>query len=360
VEDVVPPVFPRLVVTKVANPVAVPVSDLPTTVGYLVRIFNPTSSTLRITSATDDIYDILADDPSKLPVSPALDCAIPFELAAGASRVCAFTTPLDGNVGDVITDVVTVTACALPECTETATASDDASVTITANPVALRVLKTANPTSVLAPGEEVTFSVEVINVSSTAEITLNEMQDDIYGDITQVSGDITGTTCLVPQTLAPGDSYDCAFTAQVSGTAGSRFVDIVTVTGAGPDDLPVANADIATVQIVGELPRVQLVKSANPQSVNSPGGTVTFTAQVQNTSATESLRVTSLVDDIYGDITQVSGDITGTTCAVPQVLAPGGGQLRLRVHRPGQQRQRRPPTGYHHPGRHRRERRPRG
>jgi hypothetical protein len=52
-------------------------------------------------------------------------------------------------------------------------------------PPEIVVEKTANPTSVNEPGDSVTFTVQVTN-SSASEVTLNPLEDNIYGDITQV------------------------------------------------------------------------------------------------------------------------------------------------------------------------------
>lgn len=317
VDSTQPPPDPSLIVTKVARPTAVPVTDLPAPVGYLVRIFNPNAFAIRILDARDDIYDILADDPAKQPVAPILDCPLPFDLAANTARVCLFTALADGNVGDVITDVVTVEACGLPDCATFTSASDDASVTITEGPLKLAVVKTADPTSVLAPGGPVEFTVEVINTSSSTALTLTTLVDDIYGDITTTGGDITTTGCSVPQALAAaGGRYSCSFTAQVSGVAGTQVVDIVTVTAEDAGGLAVSDSDSARVAILGEFPRVEVTKTASPTSVTTPGGTVTFTTQVLNTSATENLTVDSLVDDIYGDLNGLGN------CSTPQVIAP--------------------------------------
>ena len=312
-----PPPPLSLRVTKVAVPTAVPVTDVPTSAAYFVRINNPNTDPIRITSATDDIYDILGDDPTKIPIAPVLSCSLPFELAPGDSELCAFSGPVDGEVGDVITDVITVEACLLPDCLLTASAEDDASVTITDGPLSIAVLKTAQPTSILTPGGPVDFDLEIINTSDDETLTLTTLSDDIYGDVTTVGGDITATSCTTPQLLAPsGGRYSCTFTAQVTGVAGTEVVDIVTATAEDSGGLVVEDSNTAKVEILGELPRVETAKTADPTVVRAPGGTVNFTAEVQNTSATEILTISSLVDDVYGDLNGRG------TCAVPQNIPP--------------------------------------
>ena len=314
---VVPPL--DVLVTKVALPSSIAVTELPGTVTYLARVTNPSINAIRVLSLSDDLYDLQNDDASKLPILSSRNCSVPFELAPGESRICLFSAAVDGAEGDVITDVVTAEVCELPACTLFASNSDDASVTITPNPVSLAVLKTAQPTTVETPGGPVSFIIQTTNTSPLTELTITSMGDDIYGDITVTGSEITSTDCATPQTLAPaGGSYSCSFTAQVTGVAGSEVLDIVTVAAEDASGAEVSASDSATVEILGLFPRVELTKSANPTIVRVPGEQVTFTAQVQNTSATEELTISSLVDDIYGDLNNFPD------CQLPQVLPAAG------------------------------------
>jgi hypothetical protein len=318
VDNSQPPGDLDLIVNKVAIPTTVPITDVPAPINYLVRLVNPNSTAIQITQLQDDIYDIDGTDPSKLPVLAELrNCPVPFALNPGESRLCFFAASANGQEGDVIIDVVTAEACELPDCIETTSESDDATVTITGSLVSIAVDKTANPPSLSAPGGPVVFTIDVVNTSSSTDLTITELVDDIYGDVTIISGDIIGTTCSVPQSLvAAGGGYNCNFTVDVRGVAGSEIVDIVTVTAEDSGGLTVEGSDSAVVEILGELPRVELTKTASPQLVVAPGGSVTFTASAQNTSPTESLTITSLVDDIYGDLNGLG------TCSVPQVIPP--------------------------------------
>jgi uncharacterized repeat protein (TIGR01451 family) len=60
------------------------------------------------------------------------------------------------------------------------------------------------------------------------------------------------------------------------------------------------------------------VKTADPTSVAEPGGSVTYTFVVNNTSAVDSVDIDTLDDSIYGDLNG-QGD-----CSVPQTIAAGG------------------------------------
>ena len=71
--------------------------------------------------------------------------------------------------------------------------------------------------------------------------------------------------------------------------------------------------DDSTVTFNDVLPVISVVKTANPTHVAETGGDVVFTFAVSN-DGTESVTLTSLTDDKYGDITQVQGQVSGTTC----------------------------------------------
>ncbi len=72
----------------------------------------------------------------------------------------------------------------------------------------------------------------------------------------------------------------------------------------------------ATVTIDDVAPTVQVDKSADPTHLNEPGGTVTFTVDVKNTSS-ESVTLTDLVDDIYGDLLTTPATTRSATAPAP-------------------------------------------
>jgi hypothetical protein len=64
---------------------------------------------------------------------------------------------------------------------------------------------------------------------------------------------------------------------------------------------------------------IQLQKTAQPDELVEPGGWVTFTFALQNTSRV-TVTIDSLVDSVYGPLQQWPG----STCSVPQTLGPAG------------------------------------
>jgi hypothetical protein len=185
----------------------------------------------------------------------------------------------------------------------------------------LQVVKTATPTSVNEPGATVTFDIAVTNtgIDPNNDVTLNTLSDDIYGDITQVQGDIQSTTCSVTQTITPGGTYTCSFNATVSGNGGDSQTDTVTASGVDDNGNSISGSDDATVDILDVLPAISVVKTADPTSVlEGAGQSVTFTVVVDNDSVADPLTLTSLTDDIHGDL-----DGQGT-CATGGTIAVGG------------------------------------
>jgi uncharacterized repeat protein (TIGR01451 family) len=188
------------------------------------------------------------------------------------------------------------------------------------------VSKTASPVFVAEPGGTITFTVEVRNTSSSEVVTIDSIDDNVYGDL-DGQGD-----CSVPQDLQPAgsasDTYLCSFPGDVTGLDGDQAVDTVVVTGTGGSSGDPASAqDDATVFIFGTAPSVDIRKTASPLVLQPPGGVVTFTVTVTNTSAADTLSITELRDDVYGDL-DGQGDcllppVTGA-CRTIQLQFPRG------------------------------------
>ena len=156
------------------------------------------------------------------------------------------------------------------------------------SPPTITVTKTANPTSVNEPGGNVTYTVTVVN-TSTSDVIPDSLIDDKFGNL---SGKITPG---LPQTLAAnGGSYSGTFTEYVSGDAGYIHTNTVTAT-AHNDAGSTSASDDATVTINDVLPKVKLTKTADPLSLAEPGGDFTFTIVITNESV-EEVTITEFTD----------------------------------------------------------------
>ncbi len=234
----------------------------------------------------------------------ATTCSVPQALAEGESYSCEFTTSFNGGAGDSLTDQLTAT---LTNAAGSSTADDQATVTVLDVPSSILVSKVADPVSVDEPGGVVTFSFVVENTSLVDSVTVESLVDSIYGDLDGV-GD-----CSVPQVLVPGGSYSCEIAESVSGGAGEVVTNVVTV-GAVDDDGQLLSGEAeATVTIVDVLPEVSVVKSADPVSVDEPGGDVEFTVVVTNDSV-EDVTIDSLSDSDF-DLVVLCADAVGVVLA---------------------------------------------
>jgi uncharacterized repeat protein (TIGR01451 family) len=299
-------VRPAISVVKSASPTSV--VEPSGSVTFDVSVANDSAESVTLTSLIDDVHGDL---------NGLGDCSVPQTLTAGSSYSCSFTATVSGNAGDSETD--TITATVADDEDNSVQESDDATVTVDdREPTDLDIVvsKNASPTSVVEPSGLVTFDVTVTN-TGPEDLTLTSLIDDVHGDLNGL-GD-----CSVPQTLTAGSSYSCSFTATVSGNAGDSETDTITATVADDEDNEASDSDSATVDITGYTPSegdITVVKNATPDSVVEPSGPVTFDVTVTNTGP-EDLTLTSLIDDVHGDLNG-QGD-----CSVPQTLAAGGGSF---------------------------------
>lgn len=178
-------------------------------------------------------------------------------------------------------------------------------------PPDITLTKTADPTSVDEPGGNVSFTILVVN-NSSSDATLDSLNDSVYGNLNG-KGD-----CSVPQPLAAnGGSYTCSFTAFVSGNAADVHTNIATAVASNAGGSDTASDD-ATVTLNNVPSAIEIIKTANPTSVDEPGANVTFSFTINNLSAVDAVTINSLSDTVYGDLNS-QGD-----CAVPQTIPAGG------------------------------------
>ncbi len=176
----------------------------------------------------------------------------------------------------------------------------------------------ATPMAAAAPGGTFTFTVQVTNIGDEA-VTLTSLTDDVYGDIPTGPG-----TCgtAVGTVLQPGGAYACSYTGFFTGPAGSSQTNTVTARATGSSGAEVVGSGTALVSLTAVGPSIRVTKLANPSLLVAPGGGVNFDILLENTG-TEPLTITSLTDDVYGDVTTREN----STCfaAIGQPLGRSGG-----------------------------------
>jgi uncharacterized repeat protein (TIGR01451 family) len=284
-------VLPEVEVVKTASPTSVPETAPGTTqnVVFTYTIYNRSAEPLKITQFVDDKFDLGTKCPSIVGLTLAKDDG---NDASGLDQVsCNFAVGLSGNAGSTHVNVVDVTG--VDDEGDEATDSDDAVVTFTNLPSSITVIKTATPTSLQAPGGPVTFTVSVRNDSAVDTVTITSLVDSIHGNLNGKG------TCSVPQTILPGATYTCSFTANVTQTE----TDVVTGSGTDDDGNPVSDSDDATVTVTPTPPPppsapetmdVAIVKDATAQVTLGPDGTavIDYEARVRNNGPNQAHNVT--------------------------------------------------------------------
>ena len=131
--------------------------------------------------------------------------------------------------------------------------------------VGLALSKTPAPTRVTAPGGDVTFAVQVSNTGTVA-LQLTALSDSVFGDVADAGNPaLVTTTCALPQSLAAGSEYSCAFTATVGGAAGQTHHNTLTATAGA---LASATAE-AAVAIEAPAPgHIVVVKQTDPPNMS--------------------------------------------------------------------------------------------
>jgi len=292
-------VLPDISVSKTANPVSVP--ETGGSVTFTIVVTNNAAEDATLTALDDSDFGDLDTQGT---------CAVPQTIAAsGGTYTCAITQPISGDFGGP-DHSNTVTATATDDDGNTDTATDTATVTFTDVLPDISVSKTANPVSVPETGGSVTFTIVVTN-NAAEQATLTSLSADQFGDL-----DGQGS-CTVTQTLAAsGGTYTCSFTGLVPAgdASGAGHTDMVTAVAADDDGNTDTATDSATVTYTDVAPTTVVTKTANPTNVTAPGGLVTFSVDVQNTSG-EAVTLTSLVDDIHLDLNGQGTCATGGSIA---------------------------------------------
>ncbi|MCA1683650.1 MAG: hypothetical protein LC708_00745, partial [Actinobacteria bacterium] len=227
----------------------------------------------------------------------------PFTVATpGTYNWVARFVPVNGN------NTAVSTACGEP---------GETSVVI--GPLSVQVEKTATPASLPEPGGNVTYTVAVTNTGA-GSLLITSLTDDIYGNLAARPG--STCTTAIGTLLVPGATYTCTFTAPFTGRPGASQTDVVTVVASpGPDNAPVADTDDATVTITPVQPTIAVDKTADPTALAEPGGDFTYTVVVTNPNTVEAITITSLNDNIYGDLATRPGSTCGAL--IGTTLAPG-------------------------------------
>jgi hypothetical protein len=221
-------------------------------------------------------------------------CAVGGVIGPGATYSCTYSDTISQNGNTSYTNTVTVS---VQDNTTALSSATNRSVVVTITDVApdITVGKTGSPNTVNEPGSNVTFTIDVQNVSSADTVTLASLVDDKFGNLNGVG------TCAVGGIIGIGGTYSCAFTGSVNGLGGTTHVNTVTAKVLDDDGTTVSVSASDSVNIIDLLPSITVTKTSNVAAVTEPGGDVIFTAEVENTSQ-EMVTLTSFTDNQFGDL----------------------------------------------------------
>ncbi|MEZ5269694.1 MAG: hypothetical protein R2789_14380 [Microthrixaceae bacterium] len=286
-------VLPAISVDKDASRGSVP--EPGATVDFTATMTNTGVEPVTITGVTDSIGGSAPFDVTSVS-GPVLDtdcgAAVGTVVDPGQSYDCTFTVLVSGNAGATVTDVVSFTATD-DEVFE-ATDDDDESVDVGDVLPSIVVTKDASVSEVDEPGADVEFTFSVTN-TSVEDVTVTSVVDSVFGDITDECS-------LRGAVLVPGGTTDCTITPVRGGNAGDVHENTVVVTATDDEQNVTTDDDDESVDIDGLTPGLEVTKDASVSEVDEPGADVEFTFSVRNTSV-EDLTVTSVVDSVFGDIT---------------------------------------------------------
>jgi hypothetical protein len=229
---------------------------------------------------------------------------------------CDISDPFStGDAGDFRPDTKSKCVC-----------DDDFTVPVIVEDAEIIVTKTASPTQVDEPGGTVTFTVEIENAAEFESVVISSIEDDLYGDLGDAGNSgVSDNTCLalIGETLDAGETESCTFKAFVSGDAGERVTDTVTVVANQPSTgNDIEDSDDADVDIVDVADEPTVDKTA--QSTVNCQVDVNYQVVVNNSSDFDTLTINDLSDNTFGDITaaHVAGggfsQVVSTTCTLPQ------------------------------------------
>jgi hypothetical protein len=242
--------------------------------------------------------------------------AVPYPVAGGSVSSPAYTPTAPGVYRWVA--VYSGDANNSP-VTEACNAADESTTVVPGSPT---IATTASPGITLGAGtlsDSATVSGRVSPVAG-ATITFT-----LYGPgNTTCTGAPVFGPAVVPYPVAGGSVSSPTTTPPVPATylwfaANSGDADNSPVTGACT--AATETATVTSPPAPTPAPQIAVTKAASPASRVAPGGTFTFTITVSDPSTTTPVTITSLVDNIYGNLATRSGSTCGKLIGV--TLAPG-------------------------------------
>jgi len=159
----------------------------------------------------------------------------------------------------------------------------------------IEIDKSADLASATAAGQTITYTFVVENTGNVS-LTNITVTDPLPGLSAVDCGDFDGV-------LEPGETVTCDATLIVTQghlDAGDPITNTATATGTPPEGEDVTDDDDEIVEVDQDAD-IDLIKTANPASVNSTGQIVTYTFRVENVGNV-TLSAVDVIDNLVGAI----------------------------------------------------------
>ncbi len=310
-----------LEITQIAEPANLPEPGGPVTVTTIIKNISPVDA-VTISKVETNAVDLVGFPTAGMAAAAALidistTClpALPATIARGETLQCIFVKQVTGPINRRHTSQVVVSGIDdenLPLQQSSREAIDIINV-----PSSIRVTASSDPVSVPEAGAPVTFTVRVRNTSAVDTVTIQTLTNSRFGDLhARCPG-------FLPAILAPGASRSCTFTEFVSGDVDELLQQQTNATGLDDDGEAVADSTQSTIGVTDTPSSLKITQVAEPSGVAEPGGFVTFTVTIRNSSPVDAVTINSVVDSRSGAIH------SGCQPGLPTTLAPGA-EMRCR------------------------------
>lgn len=296
---------PEITLAKVADVTA----DI--AVGDVITYTYTAQNTGNVTLADISISDVHSGSGPLSAITPATVATLPIGGSVDFTATY-IVTQADIDAGAPITN--TATAAATPPSGTYVPATADESVTPETFAPELALVKTADVTTGLAVGDDITYTYAVTN---TGNVTINNV---MVSDVHSGTGALGAISPANVSSLAVGASAD--FTAiytvtQADIDAGTPITNTATADGAPVGGTLTPATDSESVAPEGPAPLADFSKTADVTTDVSAGDIVTYTYRVTNTGNV------SLSDLSVSDVHAGTGTLSAITPANIASLAVG-------------------------------------
>ena len=165
-------------------------------------------------------------------------------------------------------------------------------------------------------GDTATYNFTITNNSTVDAVTVTSLTDDKFGDLLATAETANGG----PIVLAVGASFEFSIDRALDLNAGVIHHNVATVVVKDDDGSTATDDDAHDVTAVNVAPAVTLVKDGEA-TINEGGDTATYNFTITNNSTVDTVTVTSLTDDKFGDLLATAEAANNGN---PIVLAIGG------------------------------------